>query len=330
MKVLVTGGGGFLGHHIVEQLLARGDEVRIAARGHYPELEARGVSAVRGDLAEPEVADQAASGMDAVVHVAAKAGVWGPYEAYRRANLVATQNIVEACKKSGVRRLVYTSTPSVVYGDAPIEGGDERLPYPERFLTAYPETKAAAEKLVLAAHTPGALHTVALRPHLVFGPGDPHFVPRLVERARSGQLARVGDGTNRVSVTYVENAAHAHLLALDRLASAEAAAGGKAYFINEPEPVLAWAFIERLLEGAGAPQIRRRISYRTAAFAGGLLEGVHRLFGLETEPKMTRFVAAQLATSHWFRIDAARRDLGYEPKFSLDEALARTFARPSA
>lgn len=326
MKVLVTGGGGFLGGHVVERLLARGDEVRIAARGRYPELEARGVEAVQGDLAEPEVAERAVTGVDSVVHVAAKAGVWGPYEAYRRANVVATENLVDACRRHGVGRLVYTSTPSVVYGDAPIEAGDERLPYPERFLTAYPETKAAAEKLVLAAHEPGRLHTVALRPHLVFGPRDPHFVPRLVERAGKGQLARVGDGTNRVSVTYVENAAHAHLLALDALASPDSPAGGRAYFINEPEPVLAWAFIERLLQGAGAPPIRRQVSYRTAAFAGAILEGAHRVLGLEAEPKMTRFVAAQLATSHWFKIDGARRDLGYAPLYGLEEALSRTFA----
>ncbi len=326
MQVLVTGGGGFLGRHIAERLLLRGDQVRIAARGHYPEVEALGATSVQGDLAEPEIAARAVLGMEAVIHVAAKAGVWGPHEDYRRANLVATENILAACKTHSVRRLVYTSTPSVVYGDEPIEAGDESLAYPERYLTAYPETKAAAERLVLGAHEPGRLHTVALRPHLVFGPGDPHLLPRLVERAKRGQLARVGDGTNQVSVTYVENAAHAHLCALDALADAESPAGGRAYFINEPEPVLLWAFIDRLLEGAGAPKVQRQVSHRVASFAGAVLEGVHRTLGLEAEPKMTRFVAAQLATSHWFRIDAARRDLGYAPQFTLDEALAKLFA----
>lgn len=329
MKVLVTGGGGFLGRHIVEQLLARGETVQLVARGTYPEIEAMGATSVRGDLAEPEVALTALSGMDAVIHVAAKAGVWGPDEEYRRANLTATENVIEACRRHGVRRLVYTSTPSVVYGDAPIEGGDESLPYPARYLTAYPKTKAAAEKLVLAAHEPGRLHTVALRPHLVFGPGDPHFLPRLVDRSKRGQLARVGDGTNRVSVSYVENVAAAHVIALDAIDPDDAPAGGKAYFINEPEPVLAWDFIDRLLEGVGAPKVRRQVSYGVAKTAGTVLETAHRIFGLSGEPKMTRFVAAQLATSHWFHIDAARRDLGYEPRFTLNEALERTFRATS-
>jgi nucleoside-diphosphate-sugar epimerase len=217
----------------------------------------------------------------------------------------------------------------VVYGDDPIEGGDESLPYPDHYLTHYPATKAQAEQAVLAAHEPGVLHTVALRPHLIWGPGDPHLVPRLVERAKKGQIARVGDGTNRVSVAYVENAAHAHVLALDAIASPSSSAGGRAYFINEPEPVVLWDFLETILDGVGAPKPKKKLSFSAARKIGGAMELAYKTFGISDEPRMTRFVATQLATSHWFKVDRAREDLGFEPVVSVEEG-SPACLRPTA
>jgi nucleoside-diphosphate-sugar epimerase len=219
-----------------------------------------------------------------------------------------------------VGRLVYTSTPSVVYS-GPVENGNESLPYPKRYTAAYPQTKAIAERAILAANGPDLL-TVALRPHLIWGPGDPHLIPRVLARARAGKLRRVGTGPVMVDVTYVDNAATAHVLAADRLRP-EAPVAGKAYFISNGEPVDLWAFLNRVLEVAGLPPVTKTISPWKARFAGRVLETVYRTLRLPGEPAMTRFVAAQLSTPHWFDISAARRDLGYEPRVSIDDGLKR-------
>src|SRR5438105_1104494 len=216
MRALVTGGGGFLGGAIVRLLRDRGDDVRSFSRQCYPALDGLDVEQIQGDVADAAAVDRAVAGCDVVFHVAAKAGVWGPTDEYYRANVVGTENVITACRKHGVRRLVFTSSPSVVTTGHDIAGGDESLPYPKHYLADYPRTKAAAERLVLAANGPN-LATVALRPHIIWGPGDNHLIPRLIEGARAGKLRQVGDGTNRTDVTYVENAATAHLLAAERL-----------------------------------------------------------------------------------------------------------------
>lgn len=321
MRILVTGGGGFLGRHIVKQLQQRGDEVRVIGRRPYSDLVEAGVECVQGDITEtPRVID-ACRGMDAVIHVAARAGVWGPRESYYQPNVTGTINVIAGCREAGVRRLVYTSTPSVVYGTQPIEGGDESLPYPERYLTHYAETKAMAERAVLAA-SDGTLATCSLRPHLIWGPGDTNLVPRIVQRAKAGKLKQVGDGTNRVSVSYVENVAAAHVAAVDRLRPGNALAG-QAYFINEDEPVRCWTFIGKILHAMDAPPIRKSVPFAVAYTAGCVLEATHKLLRRSQEPLMTRFVALQLATSHWFRADKAKRDLDWRPTVSLDEGLRR-------
>jgi len=202
VTVLVTGGGGFLGGAIVRQLLARGTEVRSFARGDYPGLRERGVDVRRGDLADAEQVLSAVEGCDAILHVAARAGVWGTWKQFWLPNVLGTRHIIEAARHHGVGRLVYTSSPSVVHGKGGIEGGDESLPYPPSYLANYPATKAEAERMVLAANDP-ELSTVALRPHLIWGPGDPQFLPRLVERSRAGKLAFVGDGNNRIDTTFI-------------------------------------------------------------------------------------------------------------------------------
>jgi 2-alkyl-3-oxoalkanoate reductase len=322
---LVTGGGGFLGRAIVDQLLARGDAVRVLGRRDYPDLAARGVECAQGDLADADAVRGACQGVDVVFHTAALPGMWGSRAAFERTNVEGTRNVLEACRAQGVGRLVHTSTPSVVSGAGLQDhaGVDESEPYPERFLAHYPRTKAQAEREVLAADGE-ALRTTALRPHLIFGPGDPHLVPRVIARARAGRLRIVGPGDNLVDMTYVDNAARAHLQAAAAL-SETGAPGGKAYFLSNGEPVQLWPWINALLERLGVPPIRKRISLRAAYRVGQVMEVLWRL--LPGEPPMTRFVAGQLATSHWFDISAARRDFGYDPEqIPMAEAEARLHA----
>jgi len=326
MKVLVTGGGGFLGQYVVRAFLQRGDEVRIFSRGRYPELEALGVECFQGDLASYEAVNRAVSGVESVHHVAAQPGVWGPKSMYWRPNVIGTENVLRSCREQGVKRLVYTSSPSVVFGDEPHDGATETLDYPEKYLCHYPASKAYAERLVLEAHEPGVLHTVSLRPHLIWGPGDRHLIPRVIEMARKGRLIQVGKGDNQVSVAYVENAAQAQVNADDALCAASPKAGGRAYFIAQEEPVYLWSFIGQILEAVDAPRPSRTVSYSAAHRIGAVFEFIHRLFFLPGEPRMTRFVAAQLGTSHWYCIDGAKKDLGYQASISTEEGIRRLIA----
>jgi 2-alkyl-3-oxoalkanoate reductase len=321
MKALVTGGGGFLGAAIVRMLRQRGHEVRSFSRQHYPHLAELQVEQHQGDLANAGAVVKAVAGCDIVYHVAAKAGVWGRYRDFFNANVVGTERVLHACRAAGVGKLVFTSSPSVVYHRGDLEGVDESCPYPRRFEAFYPETKAIAEKMVLTANGPD-LATVALRPHLIWGPGDPHLIPRLLERARRGKLRRIGRGANKVDIIFVDNAAHAHVLVGDRLGPGSAVTG-KAYFLSQGEPVLLWDFINRVLESANLPPVQKSISFSLAWTAGTVCEAIYRSLRLRGEPPMTRFVARQLATSHWFDISAARRDLGYEPLVSTEEGLRR-------
>ena len=323
MKILVTGGGGFLGGAILKQLAqAYPDAERhTLQRSNHPELAAQGVVQHLGALSDEAVVDKAVAGAEMVFHVAAKAGVWGSYESYHAPNVTGTENVLKACQKHGVKKLVYTSTPSVVHSGSSIEGADESIPYATHFSTHYPKTKAIAEKMVLAANS-NTLSTVALRPHLIWGPGDNHLVPRIIDRARRGRLRIVGDGKNLVDGVYIDNAARAHLNAADKL-SPNAACAGKAYFITQGEPIETKTLINGIVQAGGLPPVEKTISFKAAYRVGAVLEFVFRLFGIKKEPPMTRFVAEQLSTAHWYRIDAAKADLGYTPKISTSEGLQR-------
>lgn len=321
MKVLVTGGGGFLGGAIIEQLLARGMDVRSISRGKYPALEARGVECIQADLSNANAVTAATEGCDAVIHTAAKAGVWGDYDEYFDANVTGTRNVILACKAHAVPKLVYTSTPSVTFAGDDEDGVDESMPYAENFLCHYAATKAQAERDVLAANG-GTLSTVALRPHLIWGPGDHHLVPRVIARAKAGKLKLVGSGKNRVDATYIDNAAAAHLCALDVL-SPDASCAGKAYYISNDEPIPMAELLNRILGAGGLPQVTRSVPPTVAYFAGATLEKVYGALGKKEEPIMTRFVARQLATAHWFNISGAKRDLGYRPSVNMDEGMRR-------
>ena len=324
MTALVTGGGGFLGLAVVRKLVARGDAVRSLSRTAHPALAALGVPQVLGDLTDPAAVRRAVGGRDVVFHVAAKAGVWGPVREYHAANVVGTRNVIAACRAAGVPRLVFTSTPSVVHGGTGLAGVDESAPYPRHYLAAYPKTKAAAERRVLAAND-ATLSTVALRPHLVWGPGDPHLVPRVVAAARAGRLRRVGTRPVTVDLTYVENAADAHLAAADRLRPG-APCAGRPYFVTDGAPVDLWAFLNRVLALAGVPPVTRSVPAWQAELAGAACELAWPLLGRAGDPPMTRFVASQLGTDHWYDISAARRDLGYVPAVGLEDGLRRLAA----
>lgn len=323
MKILVTGGGGFLGQALCRGLVERGHEVTSFNRGHYPALDAIGVRQVAGDLADRDVVIAAFAGQDAVFHNAAKAGAWGSYESYHAANVVGTRNVLDACRAHGIGRLVYTSTPSVTHrATHPVEGGTaETVPYGENFQAPYATTKTIAEKAVLAAND-ASLATVALRPRLIWGPGDQQILPRLVERAQAGRLRFVGDGNNLVDTTYIGNAAQAHFDAFDHLAPG-AACAGKAYFISNGDPRSMRETVNMLLQAAGAPQVDKTIPFRAAYAIGVVCEGLWSVLPLKGEPPMTRFLAEQLSTTHWYSMAPATRDFGYVPKFSVAEGLER-------
>jgi len=321
MKALVTGGGGFLGGAIVRKLVERGDEVRSFSRRSYAKLEKLGVQHIQGDLTDEEAICHAAGGCDVVFHVAARAGVWGPYDEFHQANVTGTENVLTACLRNQVPKLVYTSSPSVVFNGQDMEGVDESAPYPEHFEAHYPKTKAIAEQKVLAADSP-ELVTISLRPHLIWGPEDNHLVPRILARGRAGQLRRIGQNECKVDCVYVDNAADAHLLASEALAP-DAAAAGKAYFITNDEPIPLWEMVNRILGVAGVPEVKKSISPGMAYAAGWVLEKVHGLLGLKGEPRMTRFLARELSTAHWFDISAAKKDLNYQPAISMDEGMER-------
>ncbi|MBI1313325.1 NAD-dependent epimerase/dehydratase family protein [bacterium] len=321
MNALVTGGGGFLGQYVVEQLLRDGANVRVLCRGRYPALEELGVESARGDLQDAAFVASACEGIDAVFHIAAVPGIWGAWKMFHGVNTVGTQNVIAGCRKHGVRKLVFTSSPSVVFDGRNHVDADESLPYPTSWLSHYPHTKALAEQAVLAAND-DQLATCALRPHLIWGPRDTQLVPRLIRRAKSGRLRLVGDGSNLISMAYVENVAAAHLQAVKALEPGSPVAG-QAYFVNEREPVNCGEWINTLLGRAGLPPVTKRISAKAAYRIGAVCEGLYSLLRISSEPPMTRFLASQLASSHTYRIDKARRDFGYEPIVSVAAGLSK-------
>jgi nucleoside-diphosphate-sugar epimerase len=322
---LVTGAGGFLGQYIAEQLVARGDRVRSFSRGNYPQLDELGIETIGGDLRDAEAVARACQGVDVVFHSAGVAGIWGAWDHFYGINTLGTRNIVAGCLRHAVPRLVYTSSPSVTFDGTDQNGIDESAPYPARWLCHYPHTKALGEQHVLESNGRDGLLTCSLRPHLIWGPRDQHLIPRLLDRARSGKLRRIGDGTNLVDMVYVENAAAAHLQAADALLPASPVCG-RAYFISQGEPVNCWDWLNEILGLAGIPPIQKSISLPAAWRIGAVLETVYRVFGRQSEPRMTRFLAAQLATSHYFDITRARQDFGYSPSISTAEGMRRLAA----
>lgn len=328
MRILVTGGGGFLGTHIIKELLKNPSFiVTNFSRHSYSHLDELGVPTFKGDLRKKEDVDRALKqGFDAVFHVAALAGIWGDYDDYYSINFLGTKNLIDLSKVYGVEKFVYTSTPSVVFNKSDLLGVDEDQPYATVFLNAYSETKTLAEKLVLSANDSKSFLTCAIRPHLIWGPGDPHIFPRLIQKGKLGKLRIVGDGENLVDIVYVENAALAHVQAFNNLKPTSRVCG-QAYFIGQERPVKLWDFINQVLSFVKVDPVVRSIDIQSAYRLGWILEKVFKLLGIQKpEPPMTRFVALNLGKSHYFSHAKAKRDFGYSPKITIEEGLKRTFS----
>ena len=324
IRALVTGANGFLGSYIVEHLLQRGDyQVRAMMRRKDDLVSSLGgVETVHADIRNLETVDLACRDIDVVFHSAAISGIWGSWKNFHGVNTIGTRNVVEACLRNKVPKLVYTSSPSVTFNGDHQFNVNENAAYPKKWLCHYPHSKALAEQYVLESNDEGTLMTCALRPHLIWGPRDHHLIPRLVARAKSKKLRRVGDGTNEIDCIYVENAAMAHVQAAEAMTKGSPVCGS-AYFLSQGEPVNCWNWINEILELAGQPRIRKSISFTAAYRLGFALECYHEMFNIQTEPRMTRFLAAQLAKSHYFDISRAKRDFGYFPKVSLEEGMRR-------
>jgi nucleoside-diphosphate-sugar epimerase len=318
----VTGAGGFLGTSICQALCAAGIKVTGFARGHYPHLVKLGINMVQGDISDLPTLTAAMQDCDLVFHVASKAGVWGSKAEYYQPNVQGSENVIKACQSLAITRLVYTSTPSVTFTGEDEAGIDESQPYAQSFLNYYAQSKALAEKMVLAANN-DKLKTVALRPHLIWGPGDPHLVPRVIERAKLGRLKLVGKQDKLVDTIYIDNAAYAHILAALKLAEPAPICAGKCYFLSNDQPITMASMLNKILHCADLPPVTKRVPAPLAYVVGTILEYLYLWLGKTQEPMMTRFVARQLSTCHYFDISAAKADLGYQPLVSIDEGMQR-------
>lgn len=327
MKALVTGGAGFLGNAICRRLVAQGDQVISVSRGNYPELAAQGIEHHSLDLSQGEKQlVPLMRGVHVVFHCAARAGVIGSEESYLAPNVDGTQAVFSAALQAQVQAFVHTSSPSVCF-----DGRDHRraaqLPVAAKFMSAYPASKARAEQLLLRGLT-NELPLTILRPHLLFGPGDPHLIPRIIDRARREKLIRIvpRQAPIEVSLTFIDNAVEAHLAAAQTLLSkgAQASAHGQAYFIANAETVDLWQWTEDLLQSLGLPLPKRKLSAATAHILGTGLEALWSILRLKGEPPLTPFVAAQLSTSHSYDMAPAQADLGFRETVSLAEGTRRT------
>lgn len=325
-NILVTGAGGFLGSYIVRELLKRDYKVTGLARNSYPEIEKLGVSFIKCDLRDTKQVEQLdLSGFDAMIHSAAMAGVWGSFKKYHETNYVGTLHLYQQAKACGLKNIVFTSSPSVVFGKEDIMGEDETLSYPKKFYTHYAQTKAMAESYVLTHSIKDQLNTVALRPHLIWGPGDPHLIPRVLARARHNKLKIIGNGENLVDIIHVENAALAHVQALEKILQTDEL-NGEAYFIGQERPVKLWDFLNDVLALKGLPLVTQTVSFDMAYRMGHLFELFFKLVGIERPaPPMTRFVALQLAKSHYFSHKKAQKDFDYRPQVTIEEGLKNLF-----
>ncbi|MDR1394580.1 MAG: NAD-dependent epimerase/dehydratase family protein [Deltaproteobacteria bacterium] len=321
MLVLVTGAGGFLGGRIAELLLQRSYRVRVLVRSDCPRLAALGAEVFQGDLADVSSLDRACDGAEAVIHCAARSGVWGPLAEYVENNTMGTARMLESARQQKAGYFIYTSSPSVVHGGDDLKGIDESAPYTDDTAQPYAYSKMLAERLVLRASHP-AFKTLAIRPHLLWGPGDPHLLPRMIERARSGKLRLFTGGPYMVDATYIDNGAEAHILALERLAAGDPV-GGLSFFIGQDQPLDLTELVNLLIQTAGLGPVKPSVNKNLGRHLGSILETAYRLLGRKKEPPLTLFTARQLSSSHWYCLDRAKTLLGYRPKVSLDEGLRR-------
>lgn len=326
-RFVISGGGGFVGKALAVRLHHAGHHIVTLARSDYPELRAAGIEHHQVDItSNPESWGHLCAGADGFFHIAAKVDMWGRYEDFFRSNVEGTRHVIAVCRAQKIERLVFTSSPSVVADGTDLLGVDESYPYPRHHEAYYPETKAIAEREVLALTDIKAL---ALRPHLIWGPGDTNLLPTIIERAKAGRLVQIGDGKNRVDVTFIDDCVDAHICAMTAL-ERNSAARGRAYFISQGEPVELWRWVNEVLEAQGLPPVKKRITRWVATVVAGVAEAIARLDPKGREPFLSKFLASEMATSHYFDISAARRELGYSPRFSIAQGMAATFGAPPA
>ena len=325
-RTLVTGGRGFLGRALVDALVQRGDDVTILDIATPPDLLPPRARYVRADLCDGAAMTDACRGVDTVFHSASLVHTkHNRVELVRTVNVDGTRSVLGACRAAGVPRLVYVSSASVVYEGRDIENGDETLPYARRFPAPYAETKRIAEEEVLSASGPD-LMTCAIRPHVVFGPGDTRFLPAILGRAKAGKLTfKVGRGTFLSDFTYVTNVVDALLAAEERLVPGSPV-GGQAYFITNGEPTAFWDFVRRVVEPMGFRAPRYSIPYALAYAAAAVREFIDTLRGgtLHAEEGLSRFAIRYICTHHYFSHARATRDLGYRPRVSIQQGIDTT------
>lgn len=311
LRVLVTGYGGFLGSHISQQLIDHGIRVLGLARNPYPNLAAIGVQIFQGDAADRDSVQSIVRQCDAIIHTAAIAGVGGDPKDYEHANIRATEVLLDAAKEAKLGAFVFCSSPSVVFDGKPQRNIDESEPYPKKFLADYPRTKAMAEQIVL--NSANDIPVCSLRPHLIWGAGDNHLTPRLVQRARANKLRIVGDGKNVIDTVHVEYAATAHVNALKILLDRPQSINGRSFFITDGQPIGCWDWIELILKQFGLTKPQKSISLTAAYRLGNAFEIVYKALRIRSEPPMTRFVALQMGLDHYYDITSAKRLLDYKP-----------------
>lgn len=322
--VLVTGGRGFVGAALVAKLVERGDRVRVVDVAEAPpnaDVEYR-----RVDITDAKAVAEACEGVETVFHTASVVHTRkGGAGALHAVNVGGTENLLAGSRAAGVGRFVYVSSASVVYDGKDIENGDERLGYATRTQAPYADTKIAAEQAVLAANGAGGLATCAIRPHVIFGPGDQRFLPALLDHAKAGRLKfQIGRGTWLSDFTYISNLVDALLLAEERLAPGSPVAG-QAYFITNGEPMAFWDFVKKLLARLGLPPIRYQVPRALAYGLAAIKEDVTSLLGRPSaEDGLSRFAIRYMCTHHYFSIAKAQRDLGYRPAVTVEEGIERT------
>ena len=325
---LVTGGSGFLGAAIARALKARGDQVIVLDLA--PECPVEGVDYRRVDITDKAGVIEACRGVDTVIHNASIVHTkQNKQDVVWAVNLGGTENMLEAARHNGVLRFIYISSGSVVYEGKDIENGDETLPYSSVSQAPYADSKIAAEKLVLAENGKGGMATCALRPHVVFGPGDNRFMPTLLAKGRNGQLrVQIGRGVWLSDYTYVTNMTDAVLLADEALAKdgLNSVAAGQAYFITNGEPMPFWDFIRKVAARLGFPPVKYTAPKSLVYAIAAIKEGIDTLKGgtLNAEDGLTRFAIRYMCTHHYFSIEKARRELGYNPAVSVEEGIERT------